>query len=367
MTEVPIFDYAGRVARARAAMERFGIDVLLASLGSELPYLTGYQAMPLERLTMAVIPRDGDATLVVPELEAPRVERHDEVFEVLAWGETENPIEIVGNLIGSRNVAAIGDRTWAVFLLELQAALPTTEFTSARDLTAALRLIKEPAEIDLLRRAAEAVDRVAARLATHQFAGKTERRLSREVIDMTSEEGCETVDFAIVASGPNGASPHHEPDERVIGPGDSVVIDFGGTVHGYHSDTTRTFHVGEPTADYRAVYAVVREAQAAGADAVQPGVEAQVVDAVARGIITDAGYGDYFIHRLGHGIGLDGHEDPYLVSGNAQPLEPGMAFSIEPGIYLPGRFGVRIEDIVICTDEGVDRLNRSPRELVVVG
>ena len=184
---------------------------------------------------------------------------------------------------------------------------------------------------------------------------------------MTREEGCETVDFAIVASGPNGASPHHEPDERVIGPGDSVVIDFGGTVHGYHSDTTRTFHVGEPTADYREVYEVVRQAQAAGADAVQPGVEAQAVDAVARDIITDAGYGDYFIHRLGHGIGLDGHEDPYLVSGNTQSLEPGMAFSIEPGIYLPGRFGVRIEDIVICTDEGVDRLNRSPRELIVVG
>ncbi len=367
MTEVPSFDYAGRVARCRVTMERFGIDVLLASLGSELPYLTGYQAMPLERLTMAVIPRDGDATLVVPRLEAPRVERHDDVFEVLAWGETENPIEIVGNLIGSRNVAAIGDRTWAVFLLELQAALPATEFTSARDLTAALRLIKEPAEIDLLRRAAEAVDRVAARLATHHFAGKTERRLSREVIDMTREEGCETVDFAIVASGPNGASPHHEPDERVIGPGDSVVIDFGGTVHGYHSDTTRTFHVGEPTADYREVYEVVRQAQAAGADAVQPGIEAQAVDAVARDIITAAGYGDYFIHRLGHGIGLDGHEDPYLVSGNTQSLEPGMAFSIEPGIYLPGRFGVRIEDIVICTDEGVDRLNRSPRELIVVG
>jgi Xaa-Pro aminopeptidase len=366
MTEAPNFDYAGRVARARIAMEGFGFDVLLASLGSELPYLMGYRAMPLERLTMAVLPRDGHATLVVPELEAPRIERHDDVFEVRAWGETENPIDIVADLIGSRLRAAIDDRTWAVFLLDLQAALPSTEFASARELTAALRLIKEPAEVDLMRRAAEAVDRVAARLATHPFAGKTERRLSREVIDMTREEGCETVDFAIVASGPNGASPHHEPDERVIGTGDSVVIDFGGTVEGYHSDTTRTFHVGEPSADYRAVYEVVRNAQAAAADAVRPGVEAQSVDAVARTIIADAGFGDYFIHRLGHGIGLDVHEDPYLVTGNSQSLEPGMAFSIEPGIYLPGRFGVRIEDIVVCTEAGVDRLNRSPRELVVV-
>jgi Xaa-Pro aminopeptidase len=366
MTEAPNFDYAGRVARARNAMEDFGFDVLLASLGSELPYLTGYQAMPLERLTMAVVPRDGDATLVVPELEAPRIERHDDVFDVRAWGETEDPIGIVADLVGSRSRAAIGDRTWSVFLLGLQAALPATKFASARRLTAALRLVKEPAEVDLMRLAAEAVDRVAARLATHQFAGKTERRLSREVIDLTREEGCETVDFAIVASGPNGASPHHEPDDRVIGPGDSVVIDFGGTIQGYHSDTTRTFHVGEPSAAYREVYEVVRAAQAAGEDAVHPGVEAQAVDAVARRIIADAGYGDYFIHRLGHGIGLDVHEDPYLVTGNSQQLGPGMTFSIEPGVYLPGRFGVRIEDIVVCTDDGVDRLNRSPRELVVV-
>jgi Xaa-Pro aminopeptidase len=303
---------------------------------------------------------------VVPELEAPRVGRLDDVFGVLPWGETEDPIKIVAGLVGATARAAIGDRTWAIFLLDLQAALPAAEFLSARELTAALRLIKEPAEVELLRRSAEAADRVAARLATHPFAGKSERRLAREVSDMILEEGCETVGFAIVASGPNGASPHHEADDRIIGPGDSVVIDFGGTIHGYHSDTTRTFHVGEPNAEYREVYEAVRLAQAGGVDAVRPGVEAQAVDAVAREIIAAAGYGESFIHRLGHGIGLDGHEDPYLVEGNAHHLEPGMTFSIEPGIYLPGRFGVRIEDIVVCTETGVDRLNRSPRDLVVV-
>lgn len=366
MTETPAFDYAARVRRARAEMDRLGIDVLLASLGSELPYLTGYQAMPLERLTMAVIPRNGVAKLVVPELEAPRVVPHDGVFDVVPWGETEEPVGIVADLIGAARRAAIGDQTWAIFLLQLQEALPATTFVSARDLTAALRLVKEPAEVDLLRRSAEAADRVAARLATHPFAGKTERRLAREVSDMILEEGCETVGFAIVASGPNGASPHHEPDDRVIMPGDSVVIDFGGTIAGYHSDTTRTFHVGEPDAEYQEVYEAVRLAQAAGVDAVRAGVEAEAVDAVAREVIAAAGYGEFFIHRLGHGIGLDGHEDPYLVAGNAQPLAPGMAFSIEPGIYLPGRFGVRIEDIVVCTEAGADRLNRSPRELVNV-
>ncbi len=360
------FDYSARMDRARSELADRGVDVLLASVGSDLPYLTGYEAMPLERLTMAVVPRDGAAVLVVPELEAPRVEPVPGVFSIKPWGETEDPIAIVADLIGSAPTAMIGDHTWAVFVLALQGALPGTVFTSARPLTEALRVIKEPAEIDLLRRAGASTDIVAGLLAEHTFVGKTESQVSREVGVLLEANGTDVATFAIVASGPNGASPHHEPGDRVIEAGDAIVIDFGGTVGGYCSDTTRMFHVGEPSAKYLEVHEIVRTAQKTGVAAVRPGVTAEAIDEVTRGVIEDAGYGEFFIHRTGHGIGLDGHEDPYIVAGNVQVLRPGMAFSVEPGIYLPGEFGVRIEDVVVCTDHGGDRMNQSPRHVAVV-
>ena len=347
-------------------MERRDVDVLLVSLGSDLPYLTGYRAMPLERLTMAVVRRNGSVTLVVPELEAPRVEPLPDVFEIRPWDETEDPLAIVAAIAEGSQTVMIGDQTWAVFLLGLQERLPDAEFISARSLTEALRVIKEPAEVELLRRAGASADAVASLLADQQFSGKTELQLSREVAALLEANGTDAARFAIVAAGPNGASPHHEPGERTIGAGDAVVADFGGTVGGYGSDTTRMFHVGEPSARYREVHEVVLVAQSAGIAAVQPGVAAQEIDVAARKVIDDAGYGEFFIHRTGHGIGLDGHEDPYIVAGNQQAILPGMAFSIEPGIYLPGEFGVRIEDIVVCTDTGVERLNTSLREVMVV-
>jgi Xaa-Pro aminopeptidase len=364
MTE---FDYAGRLDRARAEMADRNVDVLLASLGSDLPYLTGYRAMPLERLTMAVIPQRGEAVLVVPELEAARVTRVPGAFDVRPWSETDNPIALVSGLIGGARTAMITDQTWAVFVLALQDALPGTAFRSARPLTEALRVIKEPGEIELLRRAGASADAVAGLLAVHDFAGKTEMQVSREVAALLEANGTDIAGFAIVASGPNGASPHHEPAERVIQDGDAIVIDFGGTIGGYGSDTTRMYHVGQPPARYHEIHEIVLAAQQAAVAAVAPGVTAESVDAAAREVIATAGYGEYFIHRTGHGIGLDGHEDPYIVSGNTQLLEVGMAFSIEPGIYLPGEFGVRIEDIVVCTEEGAERLNRSPRQVAVVG
>ncbi len=360
------FDYAGRLDRARQQMAQRNVDVLLASVGSDLPYLTGYRAMPLERLTMAVIPQQGEPILVVPELEAARVAPVADALSVRPWSETEDVISLVAGLIGGAPTAMITDQTWAVFLLALQEALPGTAFRSARPLTEALRIIKEPTEIELLRRAGSSADVVAGLLAAHGFAGKSEARVSREVAGLLEDNGTDVAGFAIVASGPNGASPHHEPGERIILEGDAIVIDFGGTVGGYGSDTTRMFHVGEPPARYLEVHEIVRAAQRAAIDAVAPGVPAESVDAAARNVITSAGYGEFFIHRTGHGIGLDGHEDPYIVAGNDQPLEVGMAFSIEPGIYLPGEFGVRIEDIVICTEAGADRLNRSPRSVAVV-
>jgi Xaa-Pro aminopeptidase len=227
-------------------------------------------------------------------------------------------------------------------------------------------VVKDPAEIDLLRRAGVIADGVAARLATHRFTGETELQVSQMVGEMVKAGGNESADFAIVGSGPNGASPHHDPGDRRIDSGDPIVIDFGGRYHGYSSDTTRMFHVGKPSRRYLEVHAVVLDAQQAAVDAVRPGVSAESVDAAARRVISEAGYGDYFVHRTGHGIGMDTHEDPYIVAGNTQLLEPGMVFSIEPGIYLPGEFGVRIEDIVVCTGDGAERLNNSPREVVIV-
>lgn len=361
-----MFDYGQRVRRAREAMDRLGIDCLLVSVGPDLPYLIGYEAMPSERLTMLVVRSAGEVTLVIPELEAPRVAPGP--FGVRSWTETEDPTLIVASLAGRPTVAAVGDHLRAVFLLGLLPLLPATTFVPASVLTRSLREVKEPAEVEALRAAADAVDRVARRIPDElAFGGRSERAVARDIVEMTLAEGHEIASFWIVASGPNSASPHHEPGERIIARGDSVVVDFGGRMDGYCSDTTRTFVVGEPSPELSEVHAVVAAAQAAARSYARSGVTAASVDAAARAVIADAGYGGYFVHRLGHGIGLEGHEHPYLVAGNDHVLKPGNAFSIEPGIYLPGRFGVRIEDIaVIAPDGGLDVLNQSDRSLRTV-
>lgn len=359
----PRFDFAGRITRARRGAAEAGIDGLLLSVGPDLPYLTGYEAMPLERVTMLVVTAT-DAVLVLPELEAPRVPEGP--FEVRPYREVEDPVALIGGLVAGSAALAIGDQTWATFLLQLQEAVTRTRFVSAGRVMADLRMRKDPDEIDLLRRAAHATDRVAARLAETKMSGMTEAQLSNQVGRWTVEEGHDIDTFRIVASGPNGASPHHEPTDRLIEHGDMVVIDFGGKLGGYCSDTTRTFSVGEPGDLQSEVHEIVRRAQSEATGAVRPGATAAEIDAAARSVITEAGYGDYFIHRTGHGIGLDVHEEPYVVETNTAPVEPGMTFSIEPGIYLPGRFGVRIEDIVVVTETGVESLNRSQRSLATV-
>jgi Xaa-Pro aminopeptidase len=320
--------------------------------------------MPLERLTMFVV-TEHDATLVVPGLEAPRVDRGP--FEIEPWGETENPIELVTRLAGRPTIAAIGDQTWSVFLVQLLARMPETTFLPASVVMSELRIRKSGDEVDRLRAASEAVDRVLDRIASAvRFSGRSERDVSRDVIDMTLEEGHDTAQFWIVASGPNAASPHHEPGDRIIEPGDLVIVDFGGKLDGYSSDVSRTFSVGPPSERAVEVHAVVAEAQAAGRAAATVGTSCEEVDAACRRVITEAGYGEYFIHRTGHGIGMDGHEAPYLVEGNERPLEAGMAFSIEPGIYLPGELGVRIEDICVASDDGLLVLNQADRSLIAV-
>lgn len=356
-------------------MAEVGADVLLLSVGPDLPWLSGYEAMALERLTMLVVPRHDDATLVVPRLEAPRVIERLEVFSVRTWGETDDPVAVVAGLAGSPGVAAIGDRTWARFVIDLQAAMPKTGWRRGSEVVGPLRMAKDAAEIDALRAASAAADRVAAQLQAGEIplVGRTEAEVSADLGRRLLAEGHFKVNFAIVAAGANAASPHHEPGSRVIESGEVVLCDFGGSMHapdgvGYCSDITRCVWTGdaEPPAEVAELYGVLHDAQRAACAAATVGTPCQDVDAAARTPITAAGWGERFIHRTGHGIGIEEHEDPYMVDGNAMPLAAGHAFSVEPGIYVPGRWGFRLEDILVATDDGPEELNRADHGLVVV-
>jgi len=359
------FDYAGRIKRLQAAMDQFAVDALLLSVGADLPYFTGYEAMASERLTVLVVRRDHEPVLLLPELEAPRVA--DVPFEVQPWGELADPLTMAAELLAGSSTVAVGDHMWSAFLIRFQASLPHVDWRPASELTRELRMRKDSQEIEALRQAAHGVDRVMARIPREvRFGGRSERQVSHDLMELTLEEGHQVAGFGIVGCGPNGASPHHDAGDRVIGEGDVVVCDFGGRWNGYHSDSTRTFVIGDPTPDQIEVHSIVEAANAAGRAAVAPGVACQEIDRAARSVIEEAGFGEKFIHRTGHGIGLEVHEHPYMVEGNELPLEPGMTFSVEPGIYLPGRFGVRIEDIVVCGETGADTLNESVRDLVSV-
>ncbi len=365
-----------RVHAARAVAAELGVDVLVLAPGSDLRYLTGYDAHAMERLTALVVPRSGDPLLVVPRLEAPMVGASPAGalgLELHAWDETDDPFAVVAREVTARLGAAptrvaVGARTWAEHALGVHRALPGSALELATPVLDRLRMVKTAPEVEELAAAGAAIDRVHARMGEWLRVGRTEAAVGADIAAAILAEGHVGVDFTIVGSGPNGASPHHELSERVVQAGDLVVVDIGGeTATGYRSDCTRTYVVGgEPDAEVAEWYAVLQDAQEAAVAAVRPGVTAEQVDAVARDRIAAAGWGEHFIHRTGHGIGLDTHEAPYIVAGNDLPLESGMAFSVEPGIYLAGRCGARIEDIVVCTDEGVRTLNRGPRELVVL-
>jgi Xaa-Pro aminopeptidase len=362
--------FSDRLQRTRARMAEVDVDVLLLSVGADLPWLTGYDAMPLERLTMLVLPRQGDATLVVPRLEAPRVTEQPDVFSIHPWDETDDPVGLVAKLTGAASTIAIGDRTWARFLVDLHALLPSVTWRKGSDITAPLRARKDAAEISALRAASAAADRVAAQLQRGDIplVGRTERDVSRDIGRRLIAEGHARVNFAIVAAGENAASPHHEPGARVIASNELVLCDFGGTMSdGYCSDITRCVWTGSAVpSKVRDLYAVLQDAQAQAVDAAVIGTPCEDIDGVARRVITDGGYGAHFIHRTGHGIGLEEHEDPYLVGGNCEALASGHAFSIEPGIYLAGEVGARIEDIVVATDDGPEPLNLVTHDLVMV-
>jgi Xaa-Pro aminopeptidase len=385
--------YAARIVRARAMLPGEDAAALLLGVGADLQWLTGYAAQPLERLTMLVIPAEGRVTLVVPLLERPAAAACTaaaaDVVELVSWEETEDPFELVAQLLreaksrpeiqlgalggawGTLGGLLLSDRLWASFVLHLQAVLPDAAFGLASSVLGGLRAVKDAEEIELLRRAAAAADRVVEAIAAGRLVGRTEADISHEVQERLVDEGHDSAAFAIVASGPNSASPHHEPGQREVRAGEPIVLDIGGQLEGYGSDTTRMLWVAGdtdtgPDDEYRRLYAVLQDAQAQATAAVAPGVPCEQIDATARAVIGAAGFGAAFTHRTGHGIGLDGHEEPYLVAGNDQPLEAGNTFSIEPGIYLQGQYGARIEDIVACSADGPDVLNRVPRDLMVV-
>jgi Xaa-Pro aminopeptidase len=360
-----------RLDRARSAAAAADTDALLIAPGSDLRYLIGQAGGSFERLTTLVVPADGTPALVVPKLEAPGyadVPTDELGIDLLTWVDGDDPYKLVADRLGQTGRVAVSDFTPALHVLALRAALGEAEQTLAGPVVRELRMRKDAAEIASLRDAGAAIDRVHARVHEWLRAGRTEAEVGADIAAAIVEEGHVRADFVIVGSGPNGASPHHDVSDRVIEKGDVVVVDIGGPLPaGYNSDSTRTYAVGAPRdADVAETYAVLQRAQAASVAAVKPGVTAEQVDAAAREVITDAGFGEYFIHRTGHGIGLDVHEEPYIIAGNTLPLEPGMAFSVEPGIYQPGRWGARIEDIVIVTADGVEAVNNQPHDLVVL-
>jgi Xaa-Pro aminopeptidase len=373
--------YARRLSAAAAGAAQAGLAGLVVTPGYDMRYLTGSRAQTFERLTALVVPASGGQersdsgfvgakpTVVLPRLELAALRESavgDLGLNVQDWVDGENPYDLVALALGGHARVAVTDSMPALHLLPLTEVLGATPVL-ATGVMAALRMIKDPEEIAALQRAGAAIDRVHARVPEFLRAGRTEADVAADITEAIVAEGHSGAAFVIVGSGPHGADPHHECSDRELQPGDIVVVDIGGPVEpGYNSDCTRTYSLGQPSAEVAEQYAVLQRAQAAAVAAVRPGITAEQVDAAARDLLADAGLGEYFVHRTGHGIGLSVHEEPYIVAGNDQRLAEGMAFSVEPGIYLPGRWGARIEDIVIVTADGAQSVNTRPHDLIVV-
>ncbi|MEU0136265.1 aminopeptidase P family protein [Streptomyces sp. NPDC006296] len=362
-------DYRARMTRAAESADAAGLAGVLVAPGPDMVHLTGYRpTADTERLTLLVLRAGQDPVLVVPALEAADAERAAgaPALTLRDWTDAANPYTLTAGLLDAAGRFGISDNAWALHLLALHELLPDTSYASLTEALPMLRAVKDAAELERLTAAGAAADATYEQILKVRFSGRRESEVAADLAALLIEHGHSQVDFTVVGSGPNGANPHHEAGDRTIERGDMVVLDFGGLKHGYGSDTSRTVHVGEPTAEEQRVHDVVREAQEAGCGAVRPGAACQDVDRAARAVITEFGYGERFIHRTGHGIGVTTHEPPYMIEGEERPLVPGMCFSVEPGIYLPGRFGVRIEDIVTVTESGGRRLNTTDRGMALV-
>jgi Xaa-Pro aminopeptidase len=361
-------EQAARVGRLQEEMKNAGVDLAAIAPTSNMRYLLGFSPLADERLCLVLVTAGG-TRLVVPDLNADQVEARTGV-EGIRWTDDEGPENALAEAL--RELRAEGPALLAAdaamradALLVLQKAAQPDRSVSAADLMSRLRMRKSEREIEALARAAEQADRAMMVGVEACRPGVTEREVAQTIARYFREDGAETVEFTLVASGPNGAFPHHEAGDRPLEVGDTIVIDIGASLDGYKSDITRMVHLGEPSADVRTVYETVLEANRRGREVAIPGTLACDVDRAARSVIEEAGYGPYFVHRTGHGLGMDVHETPWISADSKTVLEPGMVFSVEPGIYLPGRFGVRIEDIVAVTEGECRCLTGLDRDLIV--
>jgi Xaa-Pro aminopeptidase len=368
--------YAQRLRAAAAATADASLDGLVVTPGYDLRYLIGSRAQTFERLTALVLPASGEPTIVVPRLELASLKESAATelgIAVRDWVDGDDPYRAVADALagapasgGSALAVAVTDSMPALHLLPLADVLGVVPVL-ATDVLRRLRMVKDGAEIDALRKAGAAIDRVHARVPGFLVPGRTEADVAADIAEAIVAEGHSEVAFIIVGSGPHGADPHHECSDRELRAGDIVVVDIGGPYEpGYNSDSTRTYSIGEPSPEVAQHYSVLQRAQQAAVEAVRPGITAEQVDAVARDVLAEAGLAEAFVHRTGHGIGLSVHEEPYIVAGNDLPLAEGMAFSVEPGIYFPGQWGARIEDIVVVTADGAESVNARPHDLIVV-
>lgn len=346
-------------------------DAILISGGADLEYLTDYEAMPLERITAfvgRVSPAQETPTLVVPELEKARVQSRPSVYVVRSWDDTTDPVSVIASLLPTRGRVIVSDDLWALHVLGLQCQSPGLDLVTATEAIGGLRSIKSPLERGALAVVGSLADKVQTQIQQGEvpLVGRSEAEIAADIAGRLVAAGHDSVEFVIVASGPNSASPHHHPGSRIVRRGEMVLFDFGGRAEGFCSDTTRCVYTGPVPAEVRAAYDVLTAAQEAAVQAVKPGRTLADVDLAARRLIGAAGYGDYFIHRIGHGIGTQVHEHPYVTELNDEPIQVGHAFSIEPGIYIPGEWGMRLEDIVVVESNGALRCNNSNRSLVEV-
>lgn len=357
--------FAERRQQAAALLREGGIDLLLVGPSASFRYFTGRHTVSTERFAALLIRPDGTAAAFVPRLQAPLYEGAG--LEVVVWDEEQAPLTLLADRLIAQSVRriAINDELWSGFLLKLRMAAPHIELLPDAAITTRLRSRKQPDEIDALRAAAARIDTVWEKFcaAPEGLSGHTEFALRRRIDALMRAEGFTEIPWIDVGAGPNGASPLHHGSEHVVAPGEPVVFDFAGLYDSWYADICRVAVAGEADPAFLHLYDTLSEAQEAACQAVRPGMPAQEIDRVARRIITERGYGPYFTHRIGHGIGMAAHEDPYIVEGNPTPLVPGMVFSIEPGIYVPGRWGARIEDILVVTEDGAERLNTVPRTL----
>lgn len=361
--------YANRLRRAAQEAVKAGVSGLVITPGYDLRYLTGSRAQTFERLTALVVPASGRPTVVAPRMELAALRDSaigDLDIPISDWVDGENPYELVRAALGSSGTVAVTESMPALHLLPLTDLIGTVPVL-ATGVLRRLRMVKDASEIDALRKAGAAIDRVHALVPELLAPGRTEAQVAADIAEAIVAEGHSEVAFIIVGSGPHGADPHHECSDRELRAGDIVVVDIGGSYEpGYNSDSTRTYSIGDPDPDVAQRISILEQAQQAAVHAARPGATAESVDAAARRVLTEAGMGEAFVHRTGHGIGLSVHEEPYIVEGNDLVLEPGMAFSIEPGVYFPGQWGARIEDIVVVTESGCESVNLRPHGLTVV-